>query len=58
MSEENQVNETVAGEVEQVTCNLLNDVEQAIVLVKQLKTVLAASHPSVTSLVKKLLFTA
>jgi len=36
--------------------NLLNDVELAIGLVKQLKTVLSTSHPSVTSLVKKLLF--
>jgi len=36
--------------------NLMEDVEVAIELVKTLKRHLDASHPSVTSLVRKLLF--
>lgn len=36
--------------------NLLNDIELAIGFVKQLRALLNTAHPSVTSLVKKLLF--
>lgn len=36
--------------------NLLDDVEICVGLVKQLKAVLVTAHPSVTSLVRKLLF--
>lgn len=42
--------------IEEPVSNLLNDVEVALELVKLLKKVLDKSHPSVTSLVRKLLF--
>lgn len=57
VNENGQLMEEVVGKVEEATpCNLLNDVEAAIGLVKQLKVILDIAHPSVSSLVRKLLF--
>ena len=56
MSESETRVDLVETTTESQASNLMEDVEVAIELVKTLKRHLDASHPSVTSLVRKLLF--